>query len=142
MEGSESYRRGESLSLSIFHPDIPRERHPPVPHACELLSRQRPRRLPHPSLRQLRTRFPPRSTRRHSPNPHLGRWIVPADLPIGRNALRIPLARMQLSPRSGFSAEPVSLARSLSLRRLSSYRRSSFSPSPFSELPSSPTLSW
>ncbi len=41
MEGSESYRRGESLSLSIFHPDIPRQRHPPVPHACELPFRTR-----------------------------------------------------------------------------------------------------
>src|SRR5260370_30818637 len=67
MEGYESYWRGESLSLSIFHPDIPREHHPPVPHACELPSRQRPRRPPHPSLRQLRTRFPPRATPLHSP---------------------------------------------------------------------------
>jgi len=66
MEGFESYWRGESLSPSIFHPDIPREHHPPVPDACELPSRQRPRRLPHPSLRQFRTRFPPRATRRHS----------------------------------------------------------------------------
>src|SRR5213079_1968722 len=36
MERYEPHRRGESLSLSIFYPDIPREHHPPVPHACEL----------------------------------------------------------------------------------------------------------
>src|SRR5437867_3091484 len=45
MERYEPHRRGESLSLSIFYPDIPREHHPPVPHAFELPSHQRPQRL-------------------------------------------------------------------------------------------------
>jgi hypothetical protein len=34
MAGYESDRRGQSLSLSISQTDIPREHHPPVPHAC------------------------------------------------------------------------------------------------------------
>src|ERR1022692_3109848 len=95
--------------LTILYPDIRRERHPPVPHACELPSHQRSRRLPRPSLRRPRTHFLPRVTRRHSPNPYPRRWTFPANLPIaGPNALPVPPVRMPPYPRSGFSPEPVS----------------------------------
>src|SRR3954469_2399962 len=132
---------GEPLA-PILCPDIPREHHPLVPHACELPSHQRPRRLLRPLLRQLRKRFPPPSTRRHFPNPHLELWIIPADLPTGWIALRIPPVRMPPYSLSGLSPEAVSWAELPFSRRVSSCRRSSFSPSPFSELPSSPTPSW
>ena len=92
MEGYESYWRGESLSLSIFYPDIPREHHPPVPHACEPPSRQCHQRVLRPSLRQPRTRFLPRSTRPHSPNPHLRCWIIPVNLPIAHPSLSVLLS--------------------------------------------------
>ena len=50
-----------------------------------------------------------RATRRHSPNPHLRRWTVPANLPIASpNAFPVPPGRMPPYPRSGFSPEPVS----------------------------------
>jgi hypothetical protein len=63
-EEYELYRRGESRSLTTLCPDIRREHHPPTPHACELPSRQRFRRLLRPSLRWPRKRSLPREGRR------------------------------------------------------------------------------
>src|SRR6266496_1627468 len=100
---------GESQSLTTLYPDIRREHRPRAPHACELPSHQRSRRLPRPSLRQPHTRFLPRATRRHSPNPHLRRRTMPASLPIaGPEAFPVAPVRMPPYPRSGFSPEPVS----------------------------------
>src|SRR6266852_6558570 len=108
-EEHELYGRGKSCSLTTLYPDIRREHHPPAPRAYELPSHLRSRRLPRPSLRRPRTRFLPRATRRHSPNPHLRRWTVPANLPIaGPKAFPVPPGRMPPYPRSGFSPEPVS----------------------------------
>src|SRR5882672_11232013 len=109
VEEYELSRHGESQSLTTLYPDIRREHHPAAPRACELPSHQRSRRLPRPSLRRPRTRFLPRVTRRHSPNPHLRRWTIPANLLIADpNALPVPPVRMPPYPRSGFSPEPVS----------------------------------
>ncbi len=53
--------------------------------------------------------FLARATRPHSPNPHLGRWTIPANLPIARpTALPVPLVRLPPYPHFGFSPEPVS----------------------------------
>src|SRR6266576_307531 len=131
-------------SLTTFYPDTHREHHPAAPHACELPPRQRFRRLPRPSPTHPRTRSLPRATRPHSPNPRVGRWTIPANLPIARQpALPVPPVRMLPYPRFGFSPEPASQVRPQFSRRFSSCARPSFSPSPFSELPSSsPTSSW
>src|SRR5216684_6670095 len=137
-------RAGMIRSLTTFYPDARREHRSAAPHACELPPRQRHRRLPRPSPRRPRTRFLPRATRPHSPNPHLGCWTIPANLPIARPPARpVPPVRMPQYPRFGFSPEPVSEVRPPFSRRLSSYRRPSFSPLPFSEVPSSsPISSW
>src|SRR5258708_12842776 len=74
----ETFRIGMIPSLTTSYPDTRREHRPAAPHACALPQRQRPRRLPRPSPRRPRTRFLPRSTRPHSPNPHLGRCTTPA----------------------------------------------------------------
>src|SRR6267143_4239516 len=96
-------------SLTTFYPDTRQEHHPAAPHACALPPRQRPQRLPRPSPRRPRTRFLPRATRPHSPNPHLRRWTILANLPIARpTALPVPLVRRPPYPRFGFSLEPVS----------------------------------
>src|SRR5713226_1366647 len=100
---------GMILSLTTLYPDTRQEHHPAAPHACELPPRQRPGRLPRPSPPRPRTRFLPRVIRPHSPNPHFGRWTIPANLPIARpTALPVPPARMPPYPRFGFSPEPVS----------------------------------
>src|SRR5487761_538312 len=94
--------------LTPIYPDSRREHHPAAPHACELPPRQRPRRLARPSPRRPRTRFLPQATRPHSPNPHLGPWTIPADLPIARpTALPLLPVRVPPYPRFGFSPEPV-----------------------------------
>ena len=68
-----------------------------------------PRRLPRPSPPRPRTRFLPRATRPHSPNRHLERWTIPANLPIARpTALPVSPVRMPRYPRFDFSPEPVS----------------------------------
>src|SRR5712692_8514823 len=54
----ETFRTGLIRSLTTLYPDTRREHHPAAPHACELPSRQCPRRLPRPSPRRPRTRFP------------------------------------------------------------------------------------
>src|SRR5229473_3918625 len=128
----ETFRTGLIRSLTTLYPDTRREHHPAAPHACELPSRQCPRRLPRPSPRRPRTRFLPRATRPHSRNPHLGHWTIPANLPIARpTALPVPPVRMPPYPRFGFSPEAVSEV------------RPSFSPPPFSAVPSSsPTSCW
>src|SRR5713226_9600453 len=130
-------------SVITLYPDTRREHDPAVPHACELPPRQRPRRLPRPSPPRPRTRFLPQATRPHSPNPHVGRWTIPANLPIARPpALPVPPVRMPPYSRFGFSPGPVSLVRRPFSRRFYSCLRPSFSPPPFSELPSSsPTSS-
>src|SRR5271170_1656821 len=105
----ETFRTGMTRSLATVYPDTRREHHPAKPHACELPPRQRPRRLPRPSPHRPRTRFLRRATRLHSPNPHFGRWTIPANLPIARpTALPVPPVRMATYPRFGFSPEPVS----------------------------------
>src|SRR5207248_11619510 len=91
------------------YPNTRPEHHPAAPHVCELPPRQRPRRPPPPLPRPLQTRFLPRATRPHSPNPHLGRWTIPANLPIARpTALPLPPVRLPQYPRFGFSPEPSS----------------------------------
>src|SRR6266403_43830 len=83
--------------------DTRRGHHPAAPHACELPSRQRLRRLRRPSPHRPRTRFLPQATRPHSPNPHLGCWTIPANLPIARPPARpVPPVRMAQYPRFGF----------------------------------------
>src|SRR5271165_3840800 len=131
-------------SLTTSYPDTRREHHPAAPRVCVLPPRQRPRRLPRPSPPRPRTRFLAGATRPHSRNPHLGRWTIPANLPIARPlATPVPPVRMPPYPRFGFSPEPVSSVRPPFSRRLSFCRRPLFSPPPFSELPSSsPTSSW
>src|SRR6266481_474864 len=131
-------RIGMIRSLTTFYPDAHWEHRPAAPHARELPPRRRHRRLPLPSPRRPRTRFLPRATRPHSPNPHLRGWTILANLPIARPSAR-PVApvRMPPYPHFGFSPEPVSEVRPPFSRRLSSYRQLSFSPRPFSELPSS-----
>src|ERR1035437_6461363 len=125
-------------SLTSCSPDTRREHHSAEPHACELPPRQRPRRLPRPSPPRPQTRFLRRAIRPHSPNPHLGRWTIPANLPIAcPTALPVPPVRMPPYPRFGFPPEPVSQVRPPFSRRLSSCRRPSFSPRPFLEPPSS-----
>jgi hypothetical protein len=67
MAGYESDRRGQSLSLSISQTDIPREHHPPVPHACVRTSlsssHQHPQRLPRPSTPSVSNAAVKRTTR-------------------------------------------------------------------------------
>src|SRR5579859_4590237 len=95
------------LLTSIYH-DTRREHHPAAPHAYELPPRQRPRRLARPSPRRPLTRFLPQAARPHSPNPRLGRWTIPANLPIARpTASAVPPVRVPPYPRFGFSLEPV-----------------------------------
>src|SRR2546430_9347364 len=84
MHLAETFRTGMIRSLTTFYPDTRREHHPAAPHVCALPPRQRPRRPPRPSPRRPRTRFLPRATRPHSPNPHFRRWTTPASLPIAR----------------------------------------------------------
>src|SRR6266699_5691069 len=140
MHLAETFRTGMIRSLTTFYPDTRRGHHPAAPHVCALPPRQRPRRPPHPSPRRPRTRFLPRATRPHSPNPHLRRWTILANLPIAPPSARpVDPVRMPPYPRFGFSPEPVSEVRPPFSRRLSSYRQLSFSPRPFSELP---TSSW
>src|SRR6266566_3232821 len=104
----ETFRIGMIPSLTTSYPDTRREHRPAAPHACALPPRQRSRRPPRPSPRRPRTRFLPRATRPHSPNPHLGRWTTPASLLIARpTALPAPPVRMQPFPRFAFSPEPV-----------------------------------
>src|SRR5467141_3976218 len=131
-------------SLITPYLDTRRGHHPAAPHACELPSRQRPRRLRRPSPHRPRTHFLPQATRPHSPNPHLRHWTIPATLPIARpSADPVPPVRMPPYPRFGSSPEPVSEVHPPFSRWLCSCRRPSFSPPPFSELPSSsPTCSW
>src|SRR6267378_8080145 len=141
---AETFRTGMIRSLTTFYPDTRREHHPAAPHGCESPSHQCLQRLPRPSPRRPRTRFLLRATRPHSPNPHVGRWTIPANPPIAhQTALPVPPVRMPPYPRFDFSPEPVSEVRPPFSRRLSSYRRPSFSPPPFSELhSSSPTSFW
>src|SRR5260370_29955586 len=95
-----TFRTGMIRSLTTLYPDTRQEHHPTAPHACELPPRQRPRRLRRPLPRRPRTRFLPRSTRPHSPNPHLGCWTIPANLPIARPPARpVPPVRMAQYPR-------------------------------------------
>ena len=76
--------RCPSRSLITLYPDTRREHHLAAPHACEPPSGQFHQRVPRPPLRRPRARFLPRSTRPHSPNPHL-RWrTIPVNLPIAR----------------------------------------------------------
>src|SRR5271170_2610419 len=105
----ETFRTGMTRSLATVYPDTRREHHPAAPDACELPLRQRPRRLPRPSPHRPRTRFLPQATRPHSPNPHLRRWTIPANLPIARpTAFPVLPVRMPTYPRFGFSAVPDS----------------------------------
>src|SRR6266849_7495737 len=105
---SGSTRTGMIRSVITLYPDTRREHDPAVPHACELPPRQRPRRLPRPSPPRPRTRFLPQATRPHSPNPRVGRWTIPANLPIARPpALPVPPVRMPPYSRFGFSPGPV-----------------------------------
>src|SRR5256885_16235698 len=108
MHLAETFRTGMIRSLTTFYPDTRREHHPAAPHVCALPPRQRPRRPPRPSPRRPRTRFLPRATRPHSPNPHLRLWTTPAILPIARpSALPVPPLRIHLYHRFGFSHDPV-----------------------------------
>src|SRR5258708_19396294 len=95
-------------SLITPYLDTRRGHHPAAPHACELPSRQRPRRLRRPSPHRPRTHFLPQATRPHSPNPHLRHWPIPANLPISDP---VPPLRFPPFPRLGFSPEPLSLVR-------------------------------
>src|ERR1017187_7044756 len=78
-----------SRSLITLYPDTRREHHPAAPHACEPPSDQCHQRVPRQPLRRPRMRFLPRSTRPHSPNPHLRCWTIPVNLPIARPSLSV-----------------------------------------------------
>src|SRR5260370_42373628 len=97
-----------SRSLITLYPDTRREHHPAAPHACEPPSGQFHQRVPRPPRRRPRTRFLPRSTRPHSPNPHLRCWTIPVNLPIAPpTSLSVLRVQMPPCPRSGFFPEPV-----------------------------------
>src|SRR5271169_2034459 len=140
----ETFRAGMTRALTTSYPDTRREHHPAALRVCELPCRQPPRRLRRLSPPRPRTRFLARATLPHSPNPHLGHWTIPANLPIARPpALPIPPARMPPYPRFRFSPEPVFYVRPPFSYWLSFCRRPSFSPPLCSELPSSsPMSSW
>src|SRR6267143_517827 len=79
-------------SLITPYLDTRRAHHPAAPHACELPSRQRPRRLRRPSPHRPRTHFLPQATRPHSPNPHLRHW---KSLQISRLLARVRTQSLQ-----------------------------------------------
>src|ERR1039458_3721156 len=139
--GDDSSSFENSAVQLTLYPDTRREHHPAALHACEPPSRQCHQRVLRPSLRRPRTRFLPRSTRPHSPNPHLRCWTIPANLPIARPSLSVLRVQTPPYPRSGFFSEPVSGVRPGSSHRLSSCRGPSFSPPPFSRWASSSPIS-
>ena len=66
---------GRNAPTATLFPNIRREHHLPAPHVCELLPRQRLRRLPRPSPPRPRRCSLPLATHQHSPNPRLRHWI-------------------------------------------------------------------
>src|ERR1700686_2874277 len=75
-----AYQPRSWVGALTLYPGIRLGRRPLAPRVCELPSR--PQRFPHPLRRRPRTHFLPRSIRRHSPNPHLRRSTILANLPL------------------------------------------------------------
>src|SRR5713226_3663515 len=135
----------EFAAVTTLHPDIRRGRRPPEPRGYGLRGCYASRLLQRPSPRRPRKRSLPRLARSHSPNPHLRRWIFPANLPIAvpgsAYVLQEQMPRFRLF---AFPLERVSRGYPWSSRRgTSCWRGPSFSPPPFSmRASSSNSSSW
>src|SRR6266852_3307433 len=104
----------EFAAVTTLHPDIRRGRRPPEPRGYGLRGCYASRLLQRPSPRRPRKRSLPRLARSHSPNPHLRRWIFPANLPIAvpgsAYVLQEQMPRFRLSSGTRFSRVPLVFA--------------------------------